>query len=229
MSSFMQITIHPIRRRCRTQKQTLTGVCKRMKHTNTITHKNTTILNQHGNLPLAILCACVAAMLGQVLLPMHQAQAQTNSPAPVLDTETARAATSNKHSKQPAKQAAKEPANKKPAWRPTIFSSVMYAADTEILTLTFRKGYTYDYYHVPVSVFRGLQQAKSQGSYFNDHIRRRYVSRRTDKPNHYQAAYNRVYNRIDPARAGNSCPYDQKNWRPIPQTQNTETAMRSQP
>jgi len=49
-----------------------------------------------------------------------------------------------------------------------------YDAASQRLTIVFRHGKSYDYCRVPVSVWEGLLNAGSKGTYFNDHIADRY-------------------------------------------------------
>lgn len=42
------------------------------------------------------------------------------------------------------------------------------------MKIRFVHGATYDFCRVPASVFNGLLNAHSKGSYYNDHIRDRY-------------------------------------------------------
>ena len=56
--------------------------------------------------------------------------------------------------------------------------SVGYDADTQTLEVEFRNGSIYQYDGVPENVHSGLMRAASKGSYFNQHIRNEYHSRR---------------------------------------------------
>ena len=48
--------------------------------------------------------------------------------------------------------------------------AVGYDADTETLRITFHNG-TYDYFGVPLSVYQGLMNAPSHGSYHARYIK----------------------------------------------------------
>ncbi len=59
----------------------------------------------------------------------------------------------------------------------TAIHAANYVPDTRTLTIWFTSsGRQYDYFGVPEAVFRGLLNAASPGSYFNDHIRDQYAS-----------------------------------------------------
>lgn len=50
-----------------------------------------------------------------------------------------------------------------------------YDARTKTMQLWFRGGtHAYDFYNVPEVVYRGLLQASSAGSYYDQHIKGRY-------------------------------------------------------
>lgn len=53
--------------------------------------------------------------------------------------------------------------------------AVGYDASRLQMKITFSKGNTYDFCRVPQQVFDGLLRASSKGSYYNDHIKDRYV------------------------------------------------------
>ena len=53
-------------------------------------------------------------------------------------------------------------------------SSATYDPEVENLTITFQSGESYLYMNVPASVYRGLQNAGSAGSYFHRQIKSRY-------------------------------------------------------
>jgi len=62
---------------------------------------------------------------------------------------------------------------------PTLNSSAILAADydpqTRVLTIVFTSGgKAYSFYDVPESVYRGLVNAASPGSYYSANIRGRY-------------------------------------------------------
>lgn len=46
-----------------------------------------------------------------------------------------------------------------------------YDAQSQLLTIFFTSGETYNYYNVPLSVFEGLNKASSKGQFFNNRIR----------------------------------------------------------
>ena len=46
------------------------------------------------------------------------------------------------------------------------------------LTIAFRSGGVYEYYHVSYSEYAGLMNASSPGKYFQAHIKNRYPYRR---------------------------------------------------
>lgn len=48
-------------------------------------------------------------------------------------------------------------------------ASASYDPDTQILTIEFRGGDTYEYTSVPPSTYEGLQRAPSPGRYWNFH------------------------------------------------------------
>jgi len=52
--------------------------------------------------------------------------------------------------------------------------SIGYEPDTRTLEVEFHSGGVYQYFAVPESVYRGLMQSPSKGSYFLDHIKGRY-------------------------------------------------------
>ncbi len=53
-------------------------------------------------------------------------------------------------------------------------SSVGYDADSQTLTIEFRKSGTYEFYDVPDSVHQALMSAGSHGEYFAHNIRGKY-------------------------------------------------------
>ncbi|WP_264847497.1 KTSC domain-containing protein [Capnocytophaga catalasegens] len=58
--------------------------------------------------------------------------------------------------------------------RSSVIRAVDYNPLTKQLFIKFHSGYTYVYYGVPESIFRGLLRASSKDSYFNTYIRGRY-------------------------------------------------------
>ena len=59
--------------------------------------------------------------------------------------------------------------------------SASYNEETEVLTITFTSGKSYDYYDVPAAVYEGLITAPSAGQYFNQNIRAYSVNYRSIK------------------------------------------------
>jgi hypothetical protein len=56
--------------------------------------------------------------------------------------------------------------------------AVGYDPASQTLEIEFHSGAVYQYSDVPESVYRGLMQAASHGSYLHAHIRERYSYRR---------------------------------------------------
>ena len=58
----------------------------------------------------------------------------------------------------------------------SVSSSAIIAVgfDGSTLAITFHNSGTYHFYRVPLSVYTGLMNASSKGSYYNMHIRGRY-------------------------------------------------------
>ena len=56
----------------------------------------------------------------------------------------------------------------------TNIAMATYDSDAHVLTVEFVQGQSYSYSGVPQSVFLGLQNASSPGSYFYRQIRERY-------------------------------------------------------
>lgn len=59
----------------------------------------------------------------------------------------------------------------------TNIRAIGYELETQTLEVEFYSGGIYKYSGVPESIFQGLMQATSKGSYFHDHIRARYRCR----------------------------------------------------
>ena len=55
-----------------------------------------------------------------------------------------------------------------------------YKHREEELMITFTGGTMYTYFNVPVYVWRGLQAADSVGGFVSEHIRMKYIYKRTD-------------------------------------------------
>lgn len=56
--------------------------------------------------------------------------------------------------------------------------AIGYEPETKTLEVEFHSGGVYQYSGVPESVYRGLLQSASKGSYFHNHIKDRYPFRR---------------------------------------------------
>lgn len=63
------------------------------------------------------------------------------------------------------------------AVRSTAIRSVGYDAREKVLELEFSDGTIYQFLPVPRSVFEELMRAGSKGTYFDNHIRLRYIHR----------------------------------------------------
>jgi hypothetical protein len=66
----------------------------------------------------------------------------------------------------------------------TVQSSDLEAVDYDwsgTLTIAFRTGGVYEYYHVPHSEYAGLMRADSHGKYFHAQIKGRYSHRRISR------------------------------------------------
>lgn len=62
-----------------------------------------------------------------------------------------------------------------PVFNSTAIRQAEYNPQTKVLKLWFvESGGPYDYVGVPQHIFDGLCNARSKGTYFNDHIRDRY-------------------------------------------------------
>jgi KTSC domain len=59
--------------------------------------------------------------------------------------------------------------------RSTAIAAIGYEPETQRMKITFQQGHTYDYCRVPSLVFEGLIRAASKGTYYNDHIKDRYL------------------------------------------------------
>ena len=62
--------------------------------------------------------------------------------------------------------------------RSSNIRSIGYDPDDGILEVEFHSGGIYQYSGVSESVYQGFMRAPSKGSYFHDHIRDRYPTRR---------------------------------------------------
>lgn len=56
----------------------------------------------------------------------------------------------------------------------TRIDQVEYDSDEQKMTVTFKDGRSYEYTSVPQSMFLGIQNAASAGSYFGRNIQGRY-------------------------------------------------------
>lgn len=56
----------------------------------------------------------------------------------------------------------------------SAISEVGYDPITMRMKIRFVQGHSYDFCRVPENVFNGLLNARSKGTYYNDHIRDRY-------------------------------------------------------
>ena len=60
--------------------------------------------------------------------------------------------------------------------RSSVISAIDYDGDLLILYIKFTSGSVYKYYRVPETVFIGLLEARSKGTFFNSRIKERYRS-----------------------------------------------------
>ena len=56
----------------------------------------------------------------------------------------------------------------------SAISAIGYDQRTMRMHIRFIQGDTYDFCGVPAHIFQGLLNARSKGTYYNDHIRDRY-------------------------------------------------------
>lgn len=56
----------------------------------------------------------------------------------------------------------------------SAISAIGYDQNTMRMRIRFTQRDTYDFCGVPADIFQGLLNAKSKGTYYNDHIRDRY-------------------------------------------------------
>ncbi|HEY0661394.1 MAG TPA: KTSC domain-containing protein [Lysobacter sp.] len=56
----------------------------------------------------------------------------------------------------------------------SAISAIGYDPATRQMKIRFVQGHTYDFCGVPEKVFKRLLNARSKGSYYNEHIRDRY-------------------------------------------------------
>ena len=59
--------------------------------------------------------------------------------------------------------------------RSSNLAQVEYDTEERLMSITFQDGRQYEYSGVPVTVFQGIQNASSAGSYFWRQIRNRYA------------------------------------------------------
>jgi len=57
-------------------------------------------------------------------------------------------------------------------------SALKYDEKERILSVRFHQGATYEFFHVPRSVFEGLMGAASKGQHFHQHVKGKYEYRR---------------------------------------------------
>ncbi|RYY77223.1 MAG: KTSC domain-containing protein [Gammaproteobacteria bacterium] len=53
-------------------------------------------------------------------------------------------------------------------------SAVGYEASTQKLKIKFHQGHSYDFCHVPLSVYQSFIKAPSKGAFYDSHIKDRY-------------------------------------------------------
>lgn len=58
--------------------------------------------------------------------------------------------------------------------RSSNLTEVTYDSETQVMTVSFQGGATYEYQGVPLQAFMGIQNAPSAGSYFYKQIRSVY-------------------------------------------------------
>jgi hypothetical protein len=56
----------------------------------------------------------------------------------------------------------------------SAISAVGYDVTTMRMRIRFAQGETYDFSRVPAYIFQGLLDARSKGTFYNDHIRDKY-------------------------------------------------------
>jgi hypothetical protein len=56
----------------------------------------------------------------------------------------------------------------------SVIADFSYASATRELTITFRTGRVYTYFHVPAATARAFADAQAKGTFFNHYIRDRY-------------------------------------------------------
>lgn len=61
-----------------------------------------------------------------------------------------------------------------PIFNSSAVKRAEYNPETRRLTLWFPEGHPYDFCRVPQSIYDGLCNARSKGTYYNDHIRDKY-------------------------------------------------------
>lgn len=59
----------------------------------------------------------------------------------------------------------------------TAVERIAYDTRTQVLTITYRTGRSYDYDSVPLNTYNALMVAASAGSYVNSHIKGHYPQR----------------------------------------------------
>lgn len=56
----------------------------------------------------------------------------------------------------------------------SAMNAIGYDPQTRMMKIQFEQNETYDFCGVPQHIFDGLRNARSKGTYYNDHIRDRY-------------------------------------------------------
>lgn len=57
-------------------------------------------------------------------------------------------------------------------------NTVQYDEGICVLTIKFHNGGTYQYYNVPLDIYKNLMAAESHGSYFHKYIKNNYETRK---------------------------------------------------
>jgi hypothetical protein len=70
-----------------------------------------------------------------------------------------------------------KPRHEKAARRPPI-AAVAYAAETEVLTVTFSNGDRYEYAAVPKATADGLAAAEHKGHFFNAEVKGKFTAKK---------------------------------------------------
>lgn len=59
----------------------------------------------------------------------------------------------------------------------SVIEKIDYEPEHSRLTVTFTSGRTYEYYMVPATAASAFRNALSKGTFFNKHIRDKYICR----------------------------------------------------